>query len=68
MKISARTRKNFHYKETDDVVIKREIYLNKIISKKYNGLSKVMTGMNHVLLDEVQLLGEFESARKARQT
>ncbi len=38
--------------------IKRDIYLNKLIGKKHNGLIKVVTGirrcgMYYVLLDEV---------------
>lgn len=48
--------------------IKRDIYLNKLINKKHNGLIKVVTlypylkeqikddGIYYVLLDEVQLL------------
>lgn len=114
------TRKNFMNKKDYDMEIKRDIYLNKLISKKHNGLIKVVTGirrcgksyllfnlfkdyllaegtdeqhiieiafdsfenkrfrdldvlypylkgqiaddgMYYVLLDEVQLLGEFES-------
>ncbi len=58
--------------------IKRDIYLNKLISKKHNGFIKVVTGIQRCgkscsksrlkvmecimcLLDEVQLLGKFES-------
>lgn len=46
--------------------IKRDVYLDRLIVRKHNGLIKVITGIrrsgkSYLLLDEVQKLGAFES-------
>ena len=39
------SQKIFSIKRDDDMEIKRDIYLNKLISKKHNGFIKVVTGI-----------------------
>ena len=46
--------------------IKRDVYLDRLIVRKHNGLIKVITGIrrsgkSYLLLDEVRKLGAFES-------
>lgn len=60
LNIFAEKRKNIQQEEARDMEIRRDIYLNKLISKKHNGLIKVVTGIRCFLFFDI-LLGNTPS-------